>query len=89
MKVKKFFLRFVRRDHHYTPLYTAFGSARTTPKYLTLVLYIAHVRVWLRQARQNLAFGELCLAVCHGEMVYLPLFLDEWNNSAGKTSFVK
>ena len=29
---------FARRDRRYTPLYTAFGSGRTTPKYLALVL---------------------------------------------------
>jgi len=38
-KVKNFFPRFTQRDCHYTPLYTAFGSGRTTPKYLVPALY--------------------------------------------------
>jgi len=36
---ENFFLRFMRRDQHYAPLYTAFGIGRTTLKYLTPALY--------------------------------------------------
>ena len=42
MKVKKIFPHLARRDQHYVPLYTAFASGRTTPKYLALALYLLH-----------------------------------------------
>jgi len=38
MKAKKNFPRFARTDRRYAPLYTAFGSGRTTPKYLAPAL---------------------------------------------------
>ena len=38
VKVKKNFPRFVWRDGCYAPLYTAFASGRTTPKYLAPAL---------------------------------------------------
>jgi len=38
MKAEFFFPRFALRDRRYTPLYTAFSSGRTTPKYLAPVL---------------------------------------------------
>jgi len=40
MKVKISFPRFARRDRRYSSLYTAFGSGRTTPKYLAPLLKV-------------------------------------------------
>jgi len=45
MKVKFFFPCFARRDRLYTPLYTAFSSGHTTPKYLAPVLL--YLQAWL------------------------------------------
>ena len=45
---EKNFPRFARRDHHYTLLYTAFVSGRTTPKYLAPALLASYQSVATR-----------------------------------------
>ena len=42
---EKNFPRFARRDRRYAPLYTAFGSGRTTPKYLAPALLASYQSV--------------------------------------------
>ena len=61
MKVKKIFPHLARRDRCYTPLCIVFGSGRTTPKYLTLVLGIVKCEIRSCPVFWNLRASKLSI----------------------------